>query len=130
MKLVLDYSIWRCGDFGATHLGEGTTSLRNIEGFECCLGQFCKQIDPTLVNDFILHTGEPYQLEREITGLTVMDEHGGWNGEDIEYHNSILSTEAMSINDNTETTPDEKIIELKKLFTQYGHEIEVINQPS
>ena len=39
-----------------------------------------------------------------------------------------LSNKAMTINDRITTTPEEKILALKELFSKEGYEIEVINK--
>jgi hypothetical protein len=49
--LVLDESIWRCGDDAKDpnkSRGTGYTKLLNEEGYMCCLGQFSLQLSPEL----------------------------------------------------------------------------------
>lgn len=126
-KLILDYSTWRCGgerDTDKYKLGVGDTQLLNGYGYMCCLGQFSLQLKPELTKSEILNKAFPEDLGYEIDMLTSPDfdyEAG--------YRNTSLSDDAADINDRTETTPEEKIQELKVLFLLEGYEIDVINKP-
>lgn len=124
-KLILDYSKWRCGggisDYNKNALGEGLTYLLNTEGYMCCLGQFSLQIAPKLKEKDIKGRGTPAGTNTNIGCLTKI--HDG------SVFNSTLSDLAMNINDDPNTTPEEKIAELKKLFLTHDYEIEVINKP-
>lgn len=126
MKLILDYSRWRCGLYGNHKLGRGNTQLKNPEGFYCCLGLFTPQLTPSVTEEDILEMATPegisHKIEKEVPELTERNE-------EFEWRNTKLAVRAISINDNEETTPEEKIEALKELFAEAGHEIEVINLP-
>lgn len=136
MEFVIDRSIWRCGGKDDSNLppntnkrGKGDTSLLNIEGYMCCLGQCALQLG--YEKHYLLNIGEPMELPviEEIPDYEIL--HGVDNrsyGGNDQYYNTDLSTKAMDINDNTKTTPEEKEEELIELFEEYGHTIKFINQ--
>jgi hypothetical protein len=131
-KLTLDYSQWRCGLYGDYKLGEGETNLLNLKGFMCCLGQFSLQLNQKLTRKNILKLGEPCEVGLDIdllTSLNESDEYDEYDGRIInKIINSQVSLDAIFINDDEHTTPEEKIRQLQKLFEPHGYEIEVINQ--
>lgn len=112
-KLILDYSKWRCGDDGDHSLGEGPTKLLNEYGFMCCLGQFGQQMGvPEHEMDDM---GEPCECNTQIELFT----------ED----NGVFVMQAISVNDEPGTTPEEKISAIRTLLSGRGIELEVINKP-
>lgn len=115
--LVLDYSIWRCGNNGAHKVGKGPTALHNDDGFECCLGQFCRQLNPEIKTEQMHENGTPESLDIKIPFLVTR--YG---------HNSKLSKDAVLINDDPGTTPGQKISFLRKLFGKKRFKIKVINK--
>lgn len=119
--LILDYSKWRCGVYGNYQLGKGNTLLNNIEGFQCCLGQFSLQLNKNLTKDMLISLGEPNDLDVLVETLTRI---GDYN----DFENTDLSDKAININDAELTTPQEKIVLLKELFEKEGYSITVINQ--
>lgn len=121
IDLILDYNTWRCGAEGPNKLGEGTTALLNDEGYMCCLGQFSKQLNPEVEDRIILGHGVPSNIDIEIQGLTFSNQVGM-------IINTALTTEAININDNPESTPREKIERLTALFYRHGYSITVINK--
>lgn len=141
MKLILDYNKWRCGgdstitkyDDGSNSsfttidntnkLGEGDTKLLNDQGYMCCLGQFSLQLNTTISSLNISGFGEPGEIEDDILLLT--SDYG--DGDGYSCRNTSLSDEAMTINDDSSTTPEEKIVLLQELFAKADCEIEVIN---
>lgn len=129
-KLTLDYSTWRCGGNKNSEniLGEGPTQLLNGKGYMCCLGQFSLQLDEELEPKDIITKGDPADIQKNIFGLVDMREDD-WQEDDYIYLNSALSSNAIEINDNEETTPEQKIEKLKELFSSYDFEIDVINKP-
>ncbi len=117
MKFTLDYSKWRCGKNGPNKVGFGYTSLLNDDSYMCCLGQFSRQIDP---NADIRGAYMPYPscFSQELKDNLFT------NGMDI----SDLSVDLAQINDNKDTTPQEKITSIRARLREEGHELEVINQ--
>lgn len=107
--LTLDLKKWRCGANGQNQLGAGRTRLLNKEGFMCCLGQFSLQLGATELD--ILDWGKPSSAGLSIPEL-----------------NDNLSYDAIGINDNERLTTEQRIAELKELFSKHGFEIKVINQ--
>jgi hypothetical protein len=130
-KLILDYSKWRCG--GSTEeehqVGEGNTALLNNEGFMCCLGQVSLQLGAK--ESDIKNVATPDELEIEISLLNFpVEPEWDWDEQLPQgFSNTSLSAEAMEINDNIKTTPEEKIEALKELFKNHDYELEVINKP-
>jgi hypothetical protein len=125
-KLILDYSKWRCGGDGENKVGDGMVALLNDQGFMCCLGQWHQQYGVS--DNDLLNKGEPNELPEETDTFSFEND---WNesGECIEIKNTNLSERAIGINDDEETTPDEKITLLSKLLSTEGIELEVINKP-
>lgn len=121
--LILDYSKWRCGADGKNKLGKGNTLLENEFGFQCCLGQFSLQINKELKNKNILNVGVPEDVSKTIKGLSY---NSSYRSSKVD---TALSIAAVDINDNKDTTPEEKIVLLKKLFKTKGFSIRVINKP-
>lgn len=115
-KLILDYSTWRCGGDGPNKLGTGIVALLNGDGCMCCLGQWSRQLDVT--DDELMDKGEPSELD---TLIPLFVEDGK--------RNTGLAIEAIGINDDSETTPEYKIIELTRLLATEGILLEVINKP-
>lgn len=115
-QLTLDYSKWRCGDNDINRLGEGKTLLLNDRGYMCCLGQFSLQFGCSKTE--IKGVSFPYGLGKRIPLLT---DHSGSHTE--------FSRKAVSINDNLETTPEEKISLLRKLLKGKGIRLVVKNKP-
>ena len=126
-ELILDYSKWRCGGSSGIHsVGKGDTALLNKQGYMCCLGQWESQLG--LEAKLLLGIGEP----SEIPG--ACDPYGlfsyVFHSREREIRNTKLSEDAIFINDNDETTPDEKIKQLTELLAQHNIELKVINKPS
>jgi hypothetical protein len=123
---TIDCNTWRCGDNGDYKLGEGSTTLLNKEGYMCCLGQVALQLDVHEAD--LLGKGEPDQLNIDIELLTIR-----YNGDEVGEFiiaNSELSSDAMRINDSTESTVSQKMKELKELFNDNGYDLEFINIPA
>jgi hypothetical protein len=119
VNFTIDYAKWRCGGDGPNKLGDGRTALLNDKGFMCCLGQVSLQLGLTTRQIFGKYAPvnvmvENILCERLTSGV---------------FASSALAGDAMKINDNTETTPAEKMAALKELFAEHGHEIEFINVP-
>jgi hypothetical protein len=123
--LILDESIWRCGDNGYINYndendvrdvkrGDGDTLLKNDKGFLCCLGQFSVQLDKSTKDD-ILGEGTPEDLNKVIPLLTKKV-HG-------KIENTSISDTAININDSTTLTIPEKVRKLKSLFKRRGVKI-------
>lgn len=115
MKFIIDKSKWRAGNISGNGIGKGPTRLLNEDGFMCCLGQIELQLGLTF--DQILDKGKPHMVKieniltkRKKTTLP-------------EYSDSLLSKNAMSINDNSNLTTEQRITELTNLFSQHGHEL-------
>jgi hypothetical protein len=125
--LTLDYSKWRCGgaeeiDTNTNVLGKGSTRLMNTEGFMCCLGQFALQLD--FSKGEIMHEMRPCSLRRKMGEFNRRVANGNY------YEDTKLSVDCIEINDNTDTTPAEKIKQLAALLAQNNIELKVINLPN
>lgn len=104
-KLILDYSKWRCGGDGENKLGAGDQRLLNSDGFMCAEGQWHMQSgatrDQLLCNTPASEALDPYPF----------------------------SIGAIHINDDEDTSPEDKIVLLTELLAKEGIELEVINKP-
>lgn len=118
MEFIIDRSTWRCGDESMVdnnRLGIGSTKLLNSNGYMCCLGQIALQLGAT--KEKIFGAGDPSDIIYFENAILL----------DSDFNNSSLSSDAMDINDNTETSVVEKEQKLKELFEGYKHNIEFIN---
>lgn len=112
-KIQIDRSQWRTGQDGDNKTGVGETCLRNSDKFKCCLGFICEQVEPPL---HLEYSAEPYQLDSYVEGLTEEFDRG-------RFENSKLSYDAISINDDQDTTPQEKEAKLTELFKDSAYEL-------
>ena len=107
--IIIKESEWRTGCEGPTKTGIGLTHLKNEQGFKCCLGFITEQVlgsDVKLVNK-----NYPEQIPCLIPELTEPA---------VDYifcfRDTHLTNQAAKINDNKETTPEEKKVLLIELF--------------
>lgn len=110
-KFVIDRSIWRCGQDSENKAGEGKTQMLNKEGYMCCLGQISRQLgvsDENLLNEY-----KPGDVEG-FEGNILVEAH---------FQNTELSIDAMPINDDVETTKEEKEKLLIDLFVEHDVEL-------
>ena len=124
MNFIIDYSKWRCGGNGENKLGEGETYMLNQEGFMCCLGQCQSQLG--IPDGVLSKKGEPEEIGR-VDGIFNCKVY--YDDDDELICNTVLSDNAISINDDDYTTPFEKMNGLKELFEANKHEISFINTP-
>lgn len=120
-KFYLDWSKWRCGggQDGPNKLGEGPTKLLNRQGYQCCLGQCEEQVG--LQRHEIIDHFYPWATGKE-NMFAYKDKHN-------QLYLTVISVRAATINDDSETTPEQKITLLQELFAKEGYTIEVINKP-
>jgi hypothetical protein len=138
-KLILDYSKWICGEGGEHQLGKGGVALLNNDGFMCCLGQWSIQCGAK--EEEILNFGEPQEIKPLIplfaeTEIYEGKEYNSMTGE-YEYFkeecgkiSTKLALDCIGINDNTSTTPEQKIEALRNRLLEVDIELEVINKPN
>lgn len=122
--LVLDYKKWICGNPNENENknnchGSGDTQLLNNLNYQCCLGQFCMQAGCTRKE--IKNFASPAGLNEVITGLTA--KIGGST------RNTLISEQAVNINDNRYTTIAQKVVRLRRLFSKRGYKIQLKNFP-
>jgi hypothetical protein len=124
--LILDESIWRCGGVHINPIhkingqeveidsvrGRGYTVLRNKYGYECCLGQFTKQLKPDMR---ILGFSDPKETGKVIPLLSKKVGN--------RVVNTKLSEAAIGINDNEKISVETKVKKLKSLFKRRGIKI-------
>src|ERR1700677_2452869 len=122
-KLILDYSKWICGGDGIRKMGLGSVGLLNKEGYMCCLGQWSLQLGAT--PEQIINKGEPFEVPVYMEGLNYHYDED----EQQHFKNDGITNEAISINDDEDTTPEEKVTLLTELCAKYGFQLEVINAP-
>lgn len=113
MKFVIDESKWRCGMRGkpGCRLGVGNTYLLNEKKFMCCLGQMCLQLG--VPEEKIRLNSSPTNV-RDVQIKYLKNREG---------YDSELSEKAMEINDDQETTVEEKKRKLRSLFKRYRHQV-------
>jgi len=123
LKLYLNK--WRCGSYSADHkcrMGKGVTDLLNLEGFQCCIGQFSSQFgipDSELV-------GEPNPAMLAKSGKKLPEEYVKLFLADCLSDNSKLTRELISINDDTSITVEDKIKGIERILKENEIELEVI----
>ena len=116
----LDYSKWRCG--GESNEGVYAlninyyTSLLNKEGKMCCLGQMSLQLGCSTKDIYDLNS--PEEISKKVYLLS-----------EKKCENSKFSISAISINDNSTTTINQKIASLRKLLKAKNYKLIVINKP-
>lgn len=125
-KLILDYSKWRSGVNGENKVGEGKTQLQNMEGFQCCLGQWSIQLGVT--EEEALGCDEPNELHTLVSLFCDESYYYGRNESCYKTTNE-LAVDCIAINDDDGTTPEEKIEKLMERLQEEGIELEVINKP-
>lgn len=128
-KLVLDKSKWICGQpewnkQKSNCLGKGHTKLLNEDGYMCCLGQFSKQLSKEVTDNMLMSSCSPHGLN---SGFGVVIESLMTPLNLGDYRNNELAQDAISINDDVQTSVKNKLSLLKSLFAKYNYEIEVIN---
>lgn len=124
--LTLNYATWRSGGDTRLHsclipanvLGTGQTALLNDEGYMCCLGQFSAQ--QGIKKKLLLNVTSPAYIRVPYLIKNFLLDNGV---------NSMFSINAMEINDDNKTTPEEKIKLLKVLCKEEGFILRVINKP-
>ena len=120
-ELELDLNKWNCGRNGKTSFGRGMTCLENLEGYQCCLGQFINQIDS---NIDIVDRGYPSSCKTEIDKLAIKRKQ---NAHNIYYSDTKFSRKCFIINDDENTTVKEKIELLKNTCKKEGIKLKVKN---
>jgi hypothetical protein len=119
MKFVINRSKWRCGGDALNKIGLGDTFLLNKEGYMCCLGQIALQCG--LPADLILNVLEPvdtHMLVEPLTGKAFSPYNF------MACQNTVLSKDAMMINDDPELTKAEREEALIRLFASNEIELE------
>lgn len=117
MHLILDRDKWRCGRWGEYLLGEGTTSLSNAYGYQCCMGQFANQCGAS--EDKIKHESLIYKS-------MIMTIHSKSARNKLETLQQFQQR-AVSINDNGGISTKQRVTQLRDLLTEYGHTLELVN---
>lgn len=114
MRFIIDRATWR----NAKH-GTGTVSLKNEEGYKCCLGFICEQSGITDICNRINPESLSQKDTKKVPFLVM--------GVKIGRHTD-LSNEAMTINDSYFCSNEEREEKLKVLFAKYGIIIEFTGQ--
>ena len=126
-KLVLDYSKWHSGGNAEcpNKVGKGRVALLNEKGFSCCLGQWIIQLGAP--EEMLKDMGEPGELRCVYEPFNKPRAYE--YGEICETRNTPLTNACININDDPETTPEEKISLLTLELKKHNIELEVINAP-
>lgn len=136
MKFIVDRSKWRSGgaseDFNhefvdktlercVEPVGKGSIRMENTKGFRCCLAFCAIQLDSKVL---MINRTKPESCtwsSEEPNPLILRSDEGI-------IKNSPLSIKAMEINDDKDSTTTQREERLTRLFKEYGHEIEFINE--
>lgn len=124
MEFIINEEKWRTGGFGKKKTGKGPTQLINKEGFQCCLGFCLLQLEipkkllmgQTSPDEIFFPLDEDEQMDIKDNPFAVQKYPMDWR-------NTVLTSEAIDINDDTSTTIQEKKKLLKFLFKEHGHNI-------
>ena len=120
--LTLDYEKWRSGRDGEHKTGYGKTQLKNKDGFLDANGQFilqvCKKIKAIDLRGCKYLKDEKHGV---ILPFSYRDTYG--------YGLSTTFTDIQDINDDQNTTPEEKICLIRKVLASKNYQLEVINKP-
>lgn len=130
-KLILDFAKWRSGTDGPTQVGRGCTMLRNSTGYECCLGQWVKQLVPELAEDYLEYAGRPIHLMGDIDiPKQIREKIPKWFYKEVTppIDDNNFARRAMLVNDSNDPVPV-KLKKLSALCLEFGYELEVINLP-
>jgi hypothetical protein len=116
-QLTIDRSKWRTGgdDLNDKY---GDTELLNSEGFMCCLGFFCLQIENRTTNE-ILNIGNPFGLNNNIRGSNLIGDDG---------LNRPWVSHAITINDDGVLSNETREEEIHGLFKNHGFDVKFINE--
>jgi hypothetical protein len=137
-EYVLDVDKWRCGGSERDYeeqeesilkncsLGSGPIKMLNARGYSCCLGQFALQkgIDPRL----LLNKGTP-RVVADISenlydkNFVIVEYYADL----FETHNTPLASYLMTVNDDPDTTIQQKILMIRTKLAEHGHTLKVIN---
>lgn len=116
-KFRIDRKRWRTGKASLIRTGVGLTSLKNAEGYLCCLGFACNQLGRVKQDDLI-GEGSPAELNKAVLGLSFRDGYG-------EVHNTPLSRSAIRINDEEAyTSRKQREKDLVRLFRRNDIQVE------
>lgn len=124
--ITVDCNTWICGgdsELESNKLGKGDTMLLNSENCMCCLGFACFQLDSSLKDFDLLNVADPSSVGKDIPFLSYFEE------EDGTYYETVLSRDAIAINDNKGTSVYEKMAQLTYLFKEHGLNLEFDNIP-
>ncbi len=120
-EVIIDRSKWRCGGVHHNHTtriknahGSHATALLNQDGYKCCLGFACNQLG-NIPDEDMLCSVSPASLYNPF-----------WEGTCIPYltsktgENTLLTKEAMKINDDTGLSRASRETALKSIFAMAG----------
>lgn len=123
LKLYLNK--WRCGSTSTDYkcrMGKGVTDLLNLEGFQCCIGQFSSQFG---ISDSEL-IGEPSPDMLTKFGKKLPEDYCKlFLTEDLS-NNSKLTRALIQINDDTSTLVEDKIKGIERILKENEIELEVV----
>lgn len=120
--LIIDMSKWRSGEKSMEPTGKGCTALCNDRGYKCCLGFYCEQLGGCTTKEILMYYN-PAELYKPVKLLTYIKGKMGF------LENTKFCEEAMDINDDEDSTLEERKANLKKLFARKGIEVKFINEP-
>lgn len=126
MRFTVDRSKWRFGDTADLGDGRGETLLLNSKGYMCCLGFCMKQLG--YADDDLISYGSPFEVTDASTPFTRRFEEEGKIVDTGLSVDTVLSEEAMRINDDEDISNEERESELSNLFSKHGHEIEFVGE--
>lgn len=125
IEVVIDRSKWRCGGTGfKNQVGNGDTQLCNSQGFYCCLGFISKKVRGNSKGK-IVGLADPAQCKFDIPELI----ESRYFYDKTRKFNTHLANQAITINDNTNTTYKQKEKLLKALFKDTCYKLKFVGEP-
>jgi len=133
MKLTIDRSKWRCGgdkECGSNNQrGKGDTSLRNEEGYMCCLGFYslaCGYSEEDITYDKepcdVVHHDEEEPKNHYPDWLVLPSD-----GDDY-YYNTLSADVLMGTNDNDHLNEKQREEKVTEQFAEHDVEVEFIGE--
>ena len=111
--LIINRAKWRTGSKSTVQTGKGDTELLNEEGFMCCLGFRCHQMG--IPKKDLLGMGIPACIAADWDIPDLLTSPG---------KNSVFTSKAVSINDDSSLTSEEREIAITKHFATIGVTVE------
>jgi|ERR1044072_2212079 hypothetical protein len=123
-RVIVDRNKWRTGEIGENATGKGeNTYLLNSDGSMCCLGFAC--IQTGIPRNKVLEISSPEDVFEKSESIIIPKFSRVVS---TNFRDTKLSKDAIRINDDNKSTPEQKERKLRKLFGKYGIDLEFIGE--